>query len=348
MSAEPTPADPSRPTLVLLGAPDVPPPYNLAELERLATIRHTTADRLADALPGADVLVVWDFFSGALRDNWGDATQALRWVHVCAAGVDSLLFGDLVASDVVVTNAHGAFDRPIAEFVLASILARDKGLHESRRLQREHRWVHRETVGTTGTSALVIGTGGIGRATARLLRAAGLRVAGAGRTAREEDPDFGTVRDSAELAGYIGEFDNVVVIAPLTPATDGIISRDVLAAMAPGAHLINVGRGRLVDETALVDALTDGPVGAASLDVFVDEPLAGDSPLWDFEQVAISPHMSGDIAGWRNVLADQVHDNLRRYRDAGSGDLATELCNVVDKTRGYVVTRVGEHPPAGA
>lgn len=144
------------------------------------------------------MLVVWDFFSRALRDNWAQA-DALRWVHVCAAGVDSLLFDELTDSDVVVTNAHGVFDRPIAEFVLASILARDKLLHESMRLQARREWRWRETRSTTGTSALVIGTGGIGREIARLLRAVGIEVTGAGRRARDHDPDFGVVHETARL-----------------------------------------------------------------------------------------------------------------------------------------------------
>ncbi|AZG47808.1 D-2-hydroxyacid dehydrogenase [Gordonia insulae] len=327
---------PDSPVVALLGSPAVAPPPNLAEIEALATVRSCTADDLGSALPGADVLLVWDFFSRALRDNWGPATADLRWVHVCAAGVDSLLFDDLRESDIVVTNAAGVFDQPIAEFVLASVLARDKQLHLTKRLQRERAWQHRETTRTAGTSALVIGTGGIGRATARLLRAAGVRVTGAGRTARENDPDLGTVLATDDLAAYVGEFDNVVAIAPLTPQTERMIDADVLSAMRSDAHLINVGRGQLVDEPALIEALAAGRIGAASLDVFTDEPLASSSPLWAMENVAISPHMSGDVVGWRDVLADQFLANLRRYVGAGA-PLDEVLENVVDKQRGYVV-----------
>lgn len=324
-----------RPVLALLGAPGVPGPPNLGQIAELADVRHCVADDLDRALPGADILVLWDFFSRALADNWGEATASLRWVHVCAAGVDSLLFDELKASDVVVTNAHGVFDRPIAEFVLASILARDKRLHESMALQRDHLWKHRETVGTSRTSALVIGTGGIGRATARLLRAVGREVVGAGRAARDADSDFGQVIATADLADHVGRFDNVVAIAPLTPQTRRMIDARVLAAMKPGAHLINVGRGELVDERALVESLRSGRLGAASLDVFETEPLPADSPLWDLPGVAISAHMSGDAVGWREALADQVLENLRRYVAAGPGDLAESLVNVIDKERGY-------------
>ncbi|MCH5643831.1 MULTISPECIES: D-2-hydroxyacid dehydrogenase [unclassified Gordonia (in: high G+C Gram-positive bacteria)] len=329
-------ASDAYPVLVFLGADDVPPPYNLAELDQLADIRHCTADGLADALSGADILVLWDFFSRGLVDNWDVAKDSLRWVHVCAAGVDSLLFDDLVTSEVVVTNASGVFDRPIAEFVLGSILARDKRLHESMGFQRDHVWRHRETVATHRTSALVVGTGGIGRAIARLLRAVGVSVTGAGRVARTGDPDFGEVIATSDLADHIGAFDNVILVAPLTPQTERMVDARVLGAMKSGAHLVNVGRGQLVDESALVDAVRSGALGAASLDVFDDEPLAEDSPLWDMPGVSISAHMSGDVAGWRDSLADQILVNLRKYRDSDASDLASTLVNVVDKARGYV------------
>lgn len=327
----------STPIIAFLGAPDVPPPHNLAEIEQLATVRHCTADTLGAALPGADVLVLWDCFSRGLRDHWGAATSDLRWVHVCAAGVDSLMFDELTASDVVVTNAHGVFDQPIAEFVLTSIMARHKCIQESQRLQERGVWRHRETTRTAGTSALVIGTGGIGRAVARLLRAVGITVAGGGRTARTDDPDFGTVYPTEHLVDHVGDFDSVIAIAPLTPQTERMIDAAVLDAMKPTAHFVNVGRGQLVDEAALVDALQAGRIAAASLDVFDTEPLPADSPLWSMEQVSISAHMSGDVVGWRDELADAFLANLRRYRASDSEDFSPDLRNVVDKARGYVM-----------
>ena len=325
-----------RPILVILGAPGQPAPADLARIERLAEVRWCTAATLADALDGAEILLLWDYFSRALKDTWGVATRSLRWVHVCAAGVDALLFDDLADSDIVVTNSRGVFDQPIAEYVLASILARDKLIHQSMALQRERVWQHRETRRTAGSSALVIGTGAIGRAIARLLTAVGIRVTGAGRTARVDDPDFGTVIATDRLAQRVGAFDTVVVIAPLTPSTDGLIDAAVLAAMRPDAHLINVGRGRLVDEPALIDALRKERIGAASLDVFATEPLPVDSPLWDLPNVAISPHMSGDAIGWRDELSGLFLDNLERYLSAGSADPTAILRTVVDKRLGFV------------
>lgn len=326
-SPSPRSAD-TQPRVVILTTPDTKPPVNLDRLHELADVVLTDAEGLPEALRGAEILFVWDFFSSALREAWGQA-DALRWVHVAAAGVDSLLFDELRASDVRVTNAHGAFDTPIAEFVLASILAQDKQLHRSRALQREHRWEHRETHRTSGRRALVIGTGGIGRATARLLQAVGMEVRGAGRTARE-DPDFGTILRSAELAEHVGWADHVVLIAPLTEQTRGIAGREVLERMKPSAHLVNVGRGALVDEPALIAALQDGAIAAASLDVVSQEPLPQDSPLWDMENVHLSAHMSGDVIGWRDTLAEQFEDNLHRWLED------RELAGVVDKQLGYV------------
>jgi phosphoglycerate dehydrogenase-like enzyme len=322
----------TKPKVVILGRDGLENPGNLQQLRDVAEVRLATTADLGEALGadgGADVLMLWDFFSAALRDNWDNA-QALKWVHVCAAGVDAMMFDELRASSITVTNAHGVFDGPIAEFVLGSIIAQDKQFHLSKKYQQVKHWERRDTIRTAGRSALVIGTGGIGRAVARLLKAAGLEVTGAGRTARAEDPDFGTVLRTDELATYAGEFDNIVTIAPLTEQTARMIDAEVLAAMKPSAHLINVGRGQLIDEPALIAALREGQIGAASLDVFETEPLPADSPLWDMENVHISAHMSGDVVGWRDELADLFLTNLQRY--AASQPLANE----VDKDAGYV------------
>jgi phosphoglycerate dehydrogenase-like enzyme len=317
------------PRVVVLVAEGQPRPYNLAAIEASADVVLTDTAGLREAVRGADVLFLWDFFSSALRDAWPHA-DSLRWVHVAAAGVDAMMFDELRASDVVVTNAHGTFDKPIAEFALASILAHDKQLHRSKALQHQSVWQHRELTRAEGSHALVVGTGGIGRATARLLRAVGLEVRGIGRTAREDDPDFGSVFPSADLADHAGWADHMVLIAPLTEQTRNMVDARVLAAMKPTAHLINVGRGALVDEAALVQALRDGQIGAASLDVFSEEPVPAAHPFWAMENVHMSAHMCGDVIGWRDALARQFLDNLRRW-SAGEN-----LATVVDKERGYV------------
>ncbi|MFJ6314385.1 NAD(P)-dependent oxidoreductase [Pseudarthrobacter oxydans] len=323
------PANTPRPKIVILTAEGVVPPNNLETLRSRADVVMTDAAGLAEALPGAEVLFLWDFFSTALRDAWEHA-DSVRWVHVAAAGVDSLLFDELRNSEVLVTNAHGAFDGSIAEFVLASILAHDKQLHTSKDLQNQKVWKHREVQRTAGQNALIVGTGGIGRATAKLLKAVGLNVIGAGRTVRTYDADFNEVVASADLISHAGWADHLVLIAPLTRDTRGILSSSVLAAMKPSAHVVNVGRGALVDEDALVEALRAGSIAAASLDVFHVEPLPGDHPFWSMNNVHISAHMCGDVVGWRETLADQFAANLDRWLQS------EPLLNQVDKKLGYV------------
>lgn len=319
----------SRPVIVVLGeSADDRPPF-LDALEGRADLRFTDAAGLGEAVQGAQALFLWDFFSTALSQVW-EHCDGVEWIHVAAAGVDSLLFDELRDSEVAVTNARGTFDRPIAEFVLASVLAHAKLVHESYRLQQQHVWRHRETQGLAGSRALVIGTGAIGREIARLLRAVGMQVRGAGRTAREGDPDFGTVVASAALASEVGWCDHLINAAPLTPATTGLIDAEVLTAMKATAHLVNIGRGASVVEADLAAALAGGQIAGASLDVFEVEPLPADSPLWEAPGCVISAHMSGDVVGWRDTLARQFLANAERW-------LADEpLENVVDKQLGYV------------
>lgn len=319
---------PPRPVVLVLCSSDRPPPPHMEPVEERADVRYVDADGLADAVVDAHALFLWDFFSGALEDAWPRA-GSLSWVHVAAAGVDTLLFDDLRRSSVVVTNARGVFDRPIAEFVLASILAHAKDLHRSHDLQTQRTWQHRETQALADSTALVIGTGAIGRETARLLRACGMQVRGAGRTAREGDADFGTVVASSELAEHVGWADHVVVLAPLTDATRDLVDATLLSRMKPTAHLVNVARGPIVDEDALVAALKAGGIAGASLDVFRTEPLPADHALWSTRGVAVSAHMSGDVVGWTNTLARQFVDNALRWLDG------EELLNVVDKELGF-------------
>jgi phosphoglycerate dehydrogenase-like enzyme len=292
-------------------------------------VRYADAAGLADAVDGADALFLWDYFSTAVRDVW-DRAGRLRWIHVAAAGVDTLLFDGLAASSVTVTNARGVFDRPVAEFVLMSIQAHAKDARRSQELQRSREWQHRETAAVAGSSALIVGTGAIGLETARLLRAVGMEVRGAGRRARANDPDFGTVVASADLAEHVGWADYLVMIAALTDQTRGLIDAEVLRAMKPTSYLINVGRGPCVVEDDLLAALGAGQLSGAALDVFDSEPLPPGHPLWSAPGVTISPHLAGDAVGWLDALAHQFVDNAERFLDG------QPLVNVVDKQLGFV------------
>ena len=316
-----------RPVVAVLCAkPDDRPP-GLDDLP--VDFRFCDADGLADAVRGAQGLLLWDFFSTAVRDVWNHA-DTLEWIHITAAGVDTLLFDELRDSAVVVTNARGVFDRPLAEFVLGAVIAHAKDARTSFALQARHEWRHRETRRITGATALVVGTGGIGREIATLLRAAGLHVRGAGRRTATDDPDFGEIISSAELSAHAGWADHLILAAPLTDATRGLVDAQVLAVMKPDAHLVNIARGPMVDEAALLDALTTHQIGGATLDVFDTEPLPPEHPLWEAPNVTITAHMSADVVGWRDELAAQFAANARRWL-AGE-----DLHNVVDKKLGYI------------
>lgn len=287
----------------------------------------TDAASLAAVLPGTEVLLVWDFLSDAVRDAWPAAdTGSVAWVHTASAGVDRLLFPELLGSGATLTNSRGVFDGPMAEYVLGLVLAMAKDLPGTLAAQTGHRWHHRETQRVAGTRAVVVGGGPIGHAVARQLRAVGIAVDLVGRRAAEG------VRAFDELPGLLPRTDWLVLAAPLTDATRGLLDAAALDALPPTARVINVGRGGLVVEADLVDALRDGRIAGAALDVVAQEPLDPGSPLWDLPGVIVSPHMSGDTIGWRDALLDVFTANLGRYR-AGE-----PLHNVVDKSLGYVST----------
>ncbi|MET4060217.1 phosphoglycerate dehydrogenase-like enzyme [Arthrobacter sp. UYP6] len=307
------------------------PVTGLCELQREAEVRVTDAAGLPHALAGADILYLWDFFADGVRRAW-PAAGSLQWIHVPAAGVDKLMFPELVASDVVLTNARGVFDRPMAEHVLAALLHFAKNFGRALAQQQQKQWNRYATSDLAGASVLVAGTGSIGRCTARLLTAVGMQVQGLGRTARTGDPDFGTVHASADFAAVAGNFDYVVLAAPLTPASRGMLGREVLAALKPTAVVINVGRGALADEAALEEALRTGQLAGAALDVFETEPLPESSGLWALENVLITPHLSGDATHQLPLLAQQFADNLAAWKSG------RPMMNVVDKKLGFVAS----------
>jgi phosphoglycerate dehydrogenase-like enzyme len=261
-----------------------------------ARLRHATPDELGSALHGADGLLVWDFTRGdALRTAWTQADR-LRWVHTASAGVDRLIFDEMVASDVVLTNSRGVFDTAMAEYVLGAVLAFAKDLPTTLQLQARGEWCHRETETIAGRTAVVVGSGPIGRACTALLAAVGMRVRLVGRRAGSG------VLAAGELTALLPDTDYLVLAAPLTEQTRGMVDA----------------------------ALRGGQLAGAALDVFETEPLPVGSPLWALPGVIVSPHMSGDVVGWRDALVELFTDNLDRFRTG------RPLRNVVDKTQGYV------------
>ena len=315
----------SRPVIAVVVAPADPDPPGLERLRHMAEVGVVrSGEELAATLDRVDVLAVYDFRTTLVADL-GERAGELAWIHAASAGVDAVLTPAVVGGDTVVTNAQGVFDEPIAEWVLAVLLLFAKDLRRTLDLQARRTWRHRETDRLAGRQVLVVGAGSIGGAIARLLRAAGMGVRGVARTARPDDPDFDAVVATADLHAELARADDVVIAAPLTPATHHLLDAAAFEAMKPGARLVNIGRGPVVDESALLERLRDGRVGAAALDVFDTEPLAADHPFWTMDQVLVSPHMSGDVEGWVAALGAQFTDNVERW-------IAGEpLRHVVDK-----------------
>ncbi len=319
-----------RPAVAVLTAPNEALPEGLDALSDQVEFRLASdSDSLRAALLGAQVLCVTDFRTQAVSDAW-PAADALEWIHATSAGVDALLTPEVRASSIPVTNARGIFDRCIAEYVLGQIIAFAKDFAGNWALKQAHEWQHRETESVADGSVLVVGAGSIGRTIAKLCGAVGMEVDGVGRRARPGDDDFGAIYAQADLLSILGDYDYVVIAAPLTPDTEGLFGAAEFKAMQPGARLINIGRGPIVRTDELVDALTDGQIDAAALDVFETEPLPADHPLWDLPNVAISAHMAGDFIGWKRALSEQFIENFYRWQRGEA------LNNVVDKAHGFV------------
>ncbi|MGY0489542.1 D-2-hydroxyacid dehydrogenase [Streptomyces sp. WG-D5] len=304
-------------------------PNGLEEVADHAELVCIPEDRLAAELPDADALLVWEFGTEALPAAWPERGGP-RWVHTASAGVDRLMFPALRESDAILTNSRGVFEQPIAEYVAGQIIALAKDFAGTYDRQRQKVWQHRVTQRVWGTRAVVLGGGPIGRAVVRTLRALGIDTELVGRTRRDDDPEIGTVHAFDALDELLARADWVVCAAPLTEQTQDLFDATTFGRMKRGARFVNVGRGPMVVEKDLLSALEEGQLGGAALDVFRQEPLPADHPLWDAPNLLVSPHMSADTDTWLDDLAEVFADNFARWR-AGR-----PLRNVVDKELGYV------------
>jgi phosphoglycerate dehydrogenase-like enzyme len=261
------------------------------------------------------------------------AGPRLRWLHTLAAGGGSQVrAAGLTPAEmerVVFTTSAGMHAGPLAEFALFGLLAGAKELPRLQALQAQRRWAPHFPMGQLREQTiLVLGLGGIGAETARLLTALGARVLGVKRTPSPVE-HVESVHGVDALPELLPQADGVVITLPGTDYTRGLLGRERIAAMKPGAVLVNVGRGTVVDEDALVDALRSGHLRAAFLDVTAVEPLPADSPLWALPQVVISPHTAAEDAGEALRTAELFADNLRRFTTG------TDMRNVVDPLHFY-------------
>ncbi len=323
--------------------------YRSRDLERIraaapgARLVTVSVEGLADdALDDVEVMLRGWLSSDAFDRLLVRAPQ-LAWVHSATSGVEGALTPAALERGVVVTNARGVFSRPIAEYVLMMILSVSRRLPQLLELQRERTWQPLEGAELRDVTVGIVGLGSIGRAVGVLATAFGCRVLAtrrrseAGTAAGAPDPDdpspeplaLERVLGPEGLPELLSESDFVVLAAPLTPETETMIDAEALARMKPGSWLINVARGRLVDERALLRALRDGPMGGAVLDTFADEPLAPSSPFYDLPNVIVTPHTSWSSGRVLDRSVGLFCDNLRRY---AAGE---RLLNIVDPSAGY-------------
>ncbi|MDF5738513.1 MULTISPECIES: D-2-hydroxyacid dehydrogenase [unclassified Nostoc] len=258
------------------------------------------------------------------------AAPGLRWQQTPSAGVNHILTPIFLQHDIILTNAAGVHAIPISEFVLTLILYHAKQL---RQLQADHdqriwekSWLVLPEL--ANSTVLIVGTGNIGQAIASRAKAFGARVWG-GRRHPESLPNFDKIVGTDEWHALLPEVDYIIVATPLTPETKGLIDETVLRSLPSHAYLINVGRGAVVDESALTKALTEGWIAGAGLDTVSIEPLPPESPLWSLPNLFITPHTSAISPALKGRIAALFLDNLERYR-AGQ-----PLRNVVNKQAGY-------------
>lgn len=288
-------------------------------------------DGMAREIPDTDVLIGW-----SIKPEQFAEARKLKWIHSPAAAVHQLMFPELVESNVIVTNSGGVHGAVVAEHALAMLLALAKRLPQAMRYQEKKKWAQEILWGEqprpreiSGATVVVIGMGSIGREFTVRAKALGMRV-----LAVRENPEKGpggadAVYGTPQLDEVLRQADYVLLCTPVTASTTGLMNRARLARMRPDSYLINVGRGPLVDEAALLDALRSGRIAGAGLDVFNEEPLPPESPFWDLENVLITPHTAAVTERLWERHYQLICENLRRFQEGKT------LLNLIDKRRGY-------------
>lgn len=310
-------------------------PVEERHLDRLRTavpdleIRQSASPPEVSDLASVDAAVLW-----SIEPAWLAAAPNLRWIHLGGAGVDSQPLAAIAEHGVLLTNSSGVHVPNIPEHALALMLAFARRLPQLLAAQRAHQWrdedTHGEVVELSGQTLLLVGMGEIGLGTGKRAAALGMKVLGFRRHPQGEVPEFVShVYGPEELPESLGQAEHVLVSLPHTPATRGLIDGPALAAMRQGAYIYNVGRGPVIDQSALEAALASGHLGGAGLDVTDPEPLPPESPLWDMENVIITAHSSGASPHYWDRAIELIIANVQRLR-AGE-----EPLNRVDLAAGY-------------
>ena len=272
-----------------------------------------------------------DAFFGTITPKILDAAQHLQWIQTPMAGLERYFFPALIEHPVVVTNMRGIFHDMIPDHVMGFILSFARDLHTAVRRQVERKWAPRDlkVVHLPGATLGVVGLGGIGYGVAQRAAPHGMRIIAVDPRREEKPPEVAELWKPARLDDLLSQSDFVAVCAPETPETRGLFDATKFAKMKPTAFFINVGRGRVVQLNPLVEALRSKRIAGAALDVFEQEPLPADHPLWGMENVIITPHTAGVSAHEEDRRLEVLGENVKRFV-AGQ-----PLQNVVDKARGY-------------
>ena len=301
------------------------------QLKMLAGLPHIiarTAEEAA-ATTSAEALLHWEG-PRSLAEAAFRANPQARWMHSRFAGLDRLLFPELVASPIPLTNGTGIFSEPLGEFALAMMLYFAKDFPRMLRNKAAQRWEVFDVDELSAQTVGIVGYGDIGRAVAIRARAMGMKILALKRHApAPADPLISAFYAPAELHAMLAECDYVVFSLPLTPETHHMISTAEFAAMKPTAIVINIGRGPVIDQAALVHALQAKQIAGAGLDVFEQEPIPAGDPIWSFENVFISPHTADHDHGW---VDRSMQFFLSQYDAFRKGE---PLANIVDKQLGY-------------
>jgi phosphoglycerate dehydrogenase-like enzyme len=280
----------------------------------IASFTVRDGDALARRLPEADVLVI----SGLWRDGLLDQAPGLRYIQSIGAGPDQFPLEALARRGIRLASARGVNARAVAEHAMALILALTRRLPEARDNQARRVWrgmigdLARREDELGGKTLLIVGLGDIGGRLARLAKAFDMRVVGLRRNPAAGTGAADAVHPMAALGSLLREADFVALTCPLTPETEKLIDATALARMKQSAYLVNIARGRVVDEPALVEALSAGRIAGAALDVTVEEPLPTASPLWGMEHVLITPHTAGETRRYEDSVIAILRDNLDR------------------------------------
>jgi phosphoglycerate dehydrogenase-like enzyme len=317
-------------TVLVLADPAEP---RLAQLRTLPGATISVGDTPAAferAAPHADVILCFLSDSTLLGEVWQMAPR-VRWVHTLSAGLDDLLFPALVESPVPLTNARGVFSDILAEFVIGAVLFFAKGFRRLVISQIAHRWEQFDIVEIRGQTLGLVGYGDIGRAVASRAHALGMKVVALRRRPElsHDDPYLARVFPADQMREMLAQSDYVVVVTPLTGESRGMIGEVEFEAMKPGAVLMNVGRGPVVNEQALIRALQQGRIRGAALDVFDTEPLPASHPFYNLDNVLFSPHSADHTPEWKERTMRVFLENFERFRRG------EPLRNVVNKKLGY-------------